>query len=538
MTKPGEPVTLRLEVENNGQKVSCRLSAELRDLSRVVASESRGVGLEPGRSCLEIQLRSPAIDGRGYEAMLRLDFRDSSAVARTAVLVASHWRVAPRYGFLSEFAPGESGVERVRELSKFHVNVVQFYDWVYRHYRFLPPQDEFVDAMGRSLSLTTVRARVDACHAAGMAAIAYGAVYGPEPEFVDQHPEWVLRDAKGDRLSLIDLFYITDIRPDAPWREHILREFESALTGAGFDGIHMDQYGFPKWSYDAKGEAVDLAEHFPGLIDEAAQRVGTLREGAAVIFNAVNNWPIERVAGSDQAAVYIEVWPSHERYRDLVELVTRARYLSNKQVILAAYLEPFREECEGAEHSALLTTAVIASAGGFHLLLGEGTGVLRDPYYANHGRMRPEFSRIMRRYYDHTAACHHYLFADSLQNVAGSFASGVNEEIALEGAPFSVGPESGAIWLNVRQRGSQFVINLVNLAGAENSLWNVPKERPRRLEDLTLLLSNHFDLEKVVWSSPDDGEAARELAISKGERGSAIALPGLDYWATVVIEVK
>jgi dextranase len=147
----------------------------------------------------------------------------------------------------------------------------------------------------------------------------------------------VLQRRHGNRPLADRRFYITDLRPGAPGASASCR-VRGGVDEVGFDGIHMDQYGFPKWSYDAAGAAVDLATRSRASSTRPRTR-GATREGAAVLFNAVNDWPIEEVAPSDQAAVYIEVWPPHDRYRDLVDLIRRARDLSGKQAILAAYLE-------------------------------------------------------------------------------------------------------------------------------------------------------------------------------------------------------
>lgn len=538
VTPPGSHGTLVLEVEHDGEPREGTLTVRLCDAAVEVRSVSTPVRLERGLCELQAAVDLPVSGPTGYEVLFELLVGDERLGAATAILAIDHWRQAPRYGFLSEFGPGEAAPERVRELAKFHLSVVQFYDWMYRHYRFLPPEDEFEDAMKRRLSLATVAARVRACQDKGMAALAYGAVYGAEPEFTRERPDWVLKDASGQDLSLIDLFTINDLREGAPWREHILQEFETAVTEVGFDGIHMDQYGFPKWSYDAAGQPVDLAASFPGLVDEAARRLAARREGAAVLFNNVNAWPLEAVAPSNQAAVYIEVWPPHERYQDLVDLIRRARDLSGKQAILAAYLEPFREGGPGAEASALLATAVIGAAGGFHLLLGEGDRVLRDPYYPNHGRLEAAFVPRLRRYYDHTAAFHRHLFGEDLQEVSGSFTTGINGEIALEGAPASVRPQAGTVWLTIRQVGRRFVINLVNLVAVGDDRWNVHKEMPTALDGLVLRFSSFARVQRVAWASPDGIGAALALTGRDEDGGTtSYALPRLDVWATLVVDL-
>lgn len=312
----------------------------------------------------------------------------------------------PRYGFLSDFVLRDGTpppADAVRELAKFHITIVQFYDWMYRHYRFLPPRDEsgdwpesFTDAMGREVAPGVVLQRVDECKAHGMAPIAYGAVYGPEPEFILERPDWLLYDSAGKPLSLIDLFYITDLRP-GPWREHIMAEFEASISEAGFSGIHMDQYGMPKLAYDSAGALVDPAGDFASMIDEAAGRVRAIEPEAGVIFNAVNDWPIDLVAKTDQEAVYIEVWSPHDTYRDLFDLVRRSRDLSGKHTILSAYLLPFHEGGESAEWSLRYITAVINAAGGHHLILGEGSAVLREPYYPDHGHLSIDGAASVRR---------------------------------------------------------------------------------------------------------------------------------------------
>ncbi len=537
-SSPGAPATIVLEVEHHGAAREGTVHTVLRDVGHIVAEARASVRLVAGHNALHLHVDVPAGAGRGYEVVVDLLVGDERVAARTALLAIDAWWQAPRYGFLSEFAPNEPRAAEVRELAKFHVTVVQCYDWMYRHYRFLPPDDAFVDAMGRPLSLRTVSERVAACHLYGMAALAYGAVYGAEPEFVRDRPDWVLQDAKGADLSLIDLFTINDLRPGAPWREHILSEFERCVEHVGFDGIHMDQYGFPKWSYDTSGDAVDLATIFPGLIDEVARRVATKRDGAAVLFNAVNNWPIEEVAPSDQAAVYIEVWPPHERYGDLVDLIRRARDLSRKHAILAAYLEPFREGGSGAEASALLATAVIASAGGHHLLLGEGDGVLRDPYYPNHGRLDTSFVPRLRRYYDHTAAFHDSLAAADLRDVTTSFTTGINTEITVVDAPVSTRPVPDGVWITVRQRGSRFVINLVNLVGVGDDRWNVAKVQPAAQRGLTLRFTAFARVRRVLWASPDDVAPARDLDLAVASDGvTTVSLPTLDVWATIVVDI-
>lgn len=125
------------------------------------------------------------------------------------------------------------------------------------------------------------------------------------------------------------------------------------------------------------------------------------RPEGGVIFNCVNNWPVTDVASAPQDAVYIEVWPPNDSYRDLYALVREAKLLSGgKSVVLAAYLKPFETGGEAAENAFRLAWAVISASGGTQLVLGEDRCALRDSYYVQSrpapGRILPCGAEILR----------------------------------------------------------------------------------------------------------------------------------------------
>lgn len=44
-----------------------------------------------------------------------------------------------------------------------HLNVIQFYDWMYRHDEFYPESDIYTDIMGRKGSMTAVAKKSKEC---------------------------------------------------------------------------------------------------------------------------------------------------------------------------------------------------------------------------------------------------------------------------------------------------------------------------------------------------------------------------------------
>jgi dextranase len=509
-------------------------------LDSTVEQVTQDVELGPDTTMIvEFALRPPPVALRGYglDATLTSGSGEVLAEGSGALDVLARWSQAPRYGFLSDFAPGQTDIEeRCDSLLRYHLNVVQFYDWMWRHYKLLPPTEEFTDGMGRRLSLNAVRAAIEGVQVRGGAAMAYGAVYGAEPEFVEQHPELVLYDEAGERVSLAGLFYIMNIAPASPWVPLIVEEFAEAVREMGFDGIHLDQYGFPRTAVTASGEKVDLAEHFPLLIDKAREAVVAARPGAGVIFNAVENWPIETVAPTSQDAVYIEVWPPDESYNDLRRLIREGRRLSGgKQVILAAYLSPFAEAdaetLPQAESAALLATATISASGGSHLLLGERDGILCDPYYPKYATLRPAFAAKMRAYYDFLVRYEEFLVSPELED----WEQHEGASCTLQGVPYSTQAEAGKVWTTTRRKTGFHIVHLINLTNQDDVAWNALRTPPEPLHDIELTINGLPPLRQVLLLTPDL-QYGRPLSVAWKQEASRVRvdLPQLSVWAMVV----
>ena len=471
--------------------------------------------------------------------------------------VAEHWRYAPRYGFVSEFGPSQDEaalLEKWRVMKDFHLNAVQFYDWMYRHYEFIPPESVFTDPLGRLLDLRSVRRQVELAHGFGIRPIAYGAVYAAEKEFADLRPEWLAYTRDGSVHSLADLFFIADISKGSPWVDHIIREFRRAMDEIGFSGIHADQYGFPRTYYRGTGDRVRTAHEFAEFIGECRARLGP---SADLIFNCVNNWPVREVAQAPQDAVYIEVWSPHDTYRDLHDLIAAARCASafSKQVILAAYLAPFKpvsrataeqakqaEQVEQAEAAMRLAAAAIMASGGFHLVLGEGASVLTEGYYPNFGKLRPEFTEIIKRYWDFAVRYEEFLFDLDGTDVSDIESGGPDSSVVIQGYPYGPGAVPGTLWTIIREGREYKVLHLVNLLGANDAYWNAPKTQPKTATDVRVRWLIDEEIRGLFFVTPDVEKLAPErlhYTEIPGPRGRAVefVLPQVDYWSTVLVEL-
>ncbi len=469
--------------------------------------------------------------------------------AATAFDVVSEHRKAIRYGFLSDFGAQDSDCDDVENLRKYHINMVQFYDWSYRHDCLVAPTDRYTDMMGRSVSLNTVKSKIDACRRCGMKSLGYGAVYAASKAFFTEHPDWGLYTSADEPLVFIDIFYIMNVARSSPWHNHIIAEYAKAVLQLGFDGIHMDTYGFPKTAFaksEKKNELIRLEEQYPDLIEDTKHALNAIKADNDLIFNNVGNWPVKSVARSPQDAVYIEVWEPYSHYSQIKQIIMDAKQACSydKPVILAAYLAPFRTDTpERAKNAALLLTAAIASNGATHLLLGEKDGVLTQGYYVDHSFLSREQADSIRGYYDFLVRYMELLNDSTLRDVSFTHIGWDNTEYACVNQPWSADARPGTLWLTITENQKYKCIHLINLCGCENDEWNKGKETPSVQRDVRFRVQLDTAAEGIYFASPDvnHGEPQKlSHTIIKTDRGMAaeFSVPSVFCWSMVYIKLS
>jgi dextranase len=555
--RSGDGVTLTIELVNESDhRHTVSVSCSIFELDTEVGTPSLQYIDVPPHDSVIVQLEAGSFKteftGYGVEVSLIVDGEvvDQSA---TAFDVVSDWRKAPRYGFLSDFGSEQCGDdEDVKWLTKLHLNLVQFYDWMYRHDDLVAEDNiTYVDLMGREVNRSVVEEKIQLCHDHGMIAIAYGAVYAASKEFAEQHPDWRLYTSAGDPYDFIGIFNIMNISSDCPWHFHIVNQYKRAVEKMDFDGIHMDTYGFPKtgWSrLDGIERLEQLAVQFPQLIERTRMELSQVKDDVGLIFNNVGNWPVDTVARTSQDAIYVEVWKPYERYFHLADIIRWARHCSDgKPVILAAYLKPFREPgplgLEGAEHAFRLLNAVVTANRAYHLLHGEAGGVLTQGYYVDHSQLRPDFMRTVRDYADFGVRFSHIIYDQRLRDVTMTHTDGDNMEYQFAGFPCSTYGEAGRVWTIMGECESMKVIHFVNLLSAADDLWNESKNAFEPVEGRLVSVAFDGEVESILLASPDvqGGKAIPlDYRIEVTSRGKVIVLelPPLLYWDMVMIKVK
>ncbi len=537
---PGETLRLAVHVEVEGDGPErVRVQTAIHHVEERVETLEEVLTLVPGEAWIDIAYTPPADAPRGYglDVCILGDNGEELTCASTAFDVLEHWTQSPRYGFLTDLSPGREDAEQtMAELARFHINGLQFYDWMYRHDQFLTDKEPYLDPLGRTLSRRTVEDLIAAAHKHNIAAMPYTAIYAASVPFYEQHPAWALYQASGKPFRLGEDFLVyMDPRPGSPWMDHLLAQFDLVLQELDFDGIHLDQYGDPKAAQDAQGHSFALDEPLAEAINATKRVVRSRRPEGAVVFNAVNNWPIESVAPADQDLVYIEVWPPHIWYQDLHDLIMRAQDLgAGKPVVLAAYIDP------AFEHNARLMDAAIFASGGAHIELGERSGMLADPYFPNYGRMSPRLIEAIRRYYD---------FAVRYQDVIGPRTRDATSEyvqrVELAGIPTDPSLRKNKVWPILRTGEAYLALSLVNLVDIPSPEWAKGLEAaPRALGPIEIRIHDLDHEVAAVWfASPDlEDISLQPLSFTHLEGpeagGIAFRIPSLAYWDLILIQWK
>lgn len=534
----GEEVILRLET---GGDFPCAAQVTVSCLDKKILQKTVQVMSENA----SISLGRFDTDFGGFGVDIVISTNTGRTVLRTAFDVADNPRRSLRYGFLSDFTEQDDENGAVDWLCKCHINMVQYYDWSYRHDQFVAVQDHYQDMMGKNICKKTVKNKICQGHERGMLAIAYGAVYAASRPFFDCHRDWAFYNSNQKPFVFIDVFYLMNIQKGSPWRHHLIGQYLAAMEEMGFDGIHMDTYGFPKTAYShlrEQPELVRLDEELPSLIRQTRQALTAAGKTPCLIFNIVGNWPVYSTANAPQDAVYIEVWSPYERYSHIAQLIHEAKMLAGgeKPIILAAYLKPFREENrESAMASAQILTAAIVSNGAYHLLLGENKAVLTQGYYSDYTALTDENANMLRRYYDFLIRYLNLFYDPELQNVSMTHMGWDNYEYRCCSHAVSVYGEAGKIWTILREKPERKCLFSVNLCGCSDDFWNRGKQSPKIQRGVRWSVQVDSPVKRICMASPEVPEA-RELPFryTGSDKGRFVdfLVPEVSVWTAVWLD--
>jgi dextranase len=519
---PGQRVTFLIKTETSAQQdITLRIS--IQHLTEQVALIEQTAQVSPFQQTIAVDW-TPPVEPAGYSAKLEiLSANDLPAsYAATAFDVLSNWTDFPRYGFLTDFSPSRRDPESVfHQLTRFHINGLQFYDWQYRHDQLLAPTEEYIDPLGREMSLVCVRKLVDVAHQHGMAAMPYLAIYAASVDFWRAHLDWALYDVAGNPIPFGENFLgLMDPSAGSPWSKHLLAETSRALQSIPFDGLHIDQYGEPKRGWDSHQRPVDLTRAFVDFIQSASYH----HTDKTILFNAVGNWPIEALAESVVDFLYIEVWPPDVQYGHLAEMVLNAVRLSRgKAVVIALYLPA----SQPANH--LLTNAVILACGGTRIELGEDARLLSDPYFPKHEELSASLKSQLRQLSDYAVRNGEWLRPYTL--------SVDEKEIWSRGEinPEFISPNE-SIWTVARRHPKQLVIHLINFTNlASSPHWDEAHDFPATCQNILIRIQIQHRPSQIFWDCPEETHGLQLFDFEHSNETLTVQIPHINFLGLIAI---
>jgi len=519
---PSEAVTFLIELETSvSQDITLRIF--IRHLAEQPIIIEKQFQLTSGEQTIQMQWTPPAKPA-GYSARLEILPANASPAlyATTAFDVLSTWTDFPRYGFLTDFSASRADPEAaLKKLTRFHVNGLQFYDWQYRHDQLLAPAEQYVDPLGREMSLATIRKLVDAAHQHGMASMPYLAIYAASADFWRAHPDWALYDEAGNPIAFGENFLgLMDPSSGSPWSGHLLAEGARALQEIPFDGLHIDQYGDPKFAWDSHRNPVDLPRAFVDFIQSASDQ----HPNRTILFNAVGNWPVEALADSAVDFMYIEVWFPDVKYRQLAEIVLNAVRLSHgKAVVIALYLSASRPA------NNLLADSVILACGGTRIELGEGARLLSDPYFPKHEEISSDLYSALRQLSDFAVRNGEWLSSYTLPIAEKDnwAASELNPEFITA---------DDSIMTVARHYPNSLAIQLVNFYGLDpRQRWDETHVAPMPCQNVSIKIQVDKRPSQISWDCPEQSDGLRMLDFEHSNGILTFQIPQINFTGLVAI---
>lgn len=516
-----------------------------------------------GAQCTQ-NLILPMDDFTGY--LLRADALDANGSvltsAFTAIDCSSNWTRFPRYGYVWDFTTGADAEGKLAQLTRYHLNAIQFYDWQYRHHQPVAPDTaSWTDWSGRVIDGNVLRQTLDAAHARGMACMAYNMVYAANMTYPYDgsgvQPDWRLVKANGEdftcdmdtsRGDVGVLQYFNMLNTD--WQRYIFSQEKQVFSTFAFDGWHGDTIGEngrmktadgEPLGYDASDKPIYLVKDcYTQFLNAAKKAIGD----KYLVFNPVGAQGIENVNVSNVDVLYTEFWPwdadsdgaPYVSYYPLHKAILNAAAQSGgKSLIVAAYVNYRNPSTTFNVPAVRLLDSVVFASGGARIELGNGDGMLSDEYFPadRNKRMDSTLQRNVERLYD---------FVVAYENLLRDGQTPVERKVEAEGYPVSTNGDANTIWCFAKANVAHEVYQFINLLGTDAGWRDTEqmKAAPTLISHVSIKLYTNFEPKAVCLASPDrDDLSVWELPFtrSKDNEGDYITftMPEFAYWNMIFL---
>ncbi len=538
MYKPGEVISFTID-----KTLPATSKIRYRQLNTVIAESTVS-----GNSWT---WTAPATDYTGYLVdVYKVENGLEKVYGAIAVDVSSDWSQFPRYGFLSNFGQmSNSSMDSVmNNLTRLHINGLQFYDWDYEHQQPLAgtvdnPAASWKDIASRDTYKSTIDYYIASAHAHNMQAMSYNLCYGALNNAAADgvQDEWYMYSDQHHQnkvtLSLGAPFKssIYLLNPgNTAWQQYLAGKTAEMYKVYPFDGYHVDQIGDWGTMYDYNGNTINVPAGFGTFLTAMKAAAPDKR----LVMNSVNQYGQEgNIATAPVDFTYTEVWSPNEKYSDLATIIQHNYTWSHntKKPVLTAYMDYNVANGTGYFNTpgVLLADAVIFAYGGAHLEMGEH--MLCKEYFPNNNlQMKPDLQQAIVHYYDFLTGYQNLLRDGGTFNLPNLISS--DGKTKLNAFP----PQSGSISVIGKEIGNRQVIHLLNFANASTFDWRDTdgnQTAPKTFTNVSYILTASKPVKALWMASPDvNGGVAAPIAFTQTGSSIAFTLPSLQYWDMVVAE--
>ena len=559
---PQETAIITLTAEGVTARKNIEACVSLESLGKTVVRQCNPhLTLQAGENKLSLRLRPPAKDFQGYRlhAQLRQAHQELLAEGFGALDVSSNWAKFPRYGYIANYDAGTPTAEWIRELNRYHINGLLFYDVQYKHHMPAPPETaaQWPDIAGRTINRDVVLSLLAQAKERHMTTMVYNASYAAyQNAFTDgsgvqlQWATWPSATTERSAANVKSLVLPTGTswrdwstpallymnQSDPRWQSYLFAQMNRLFAVLPFDGWHIDSFGDAEaWNYE--GKKIDFAATFPDFVNAAHQSLQR-----PVVLNTVSGAGEEGMANTAAEFVYSELWlPDHPTYRSILQSADSIhRANPNKTIVFAAYMQNDMAEkltLEG-KHAVfnlpglLIADAAIFASGASHIELGDGDRMLSRPYFPGDRvlTLTLQDRATLRDYYD---------FLVAYENTLRDKIEPADIPIKIDQARTSTNADPGAIWTIARKNDAEIILHLINLTSVKDPSWRNDQGNiamPLIQHQLRIRVTAS-ELASAGWASPDvDHGAWHTLPLRKtGTNTWEIVLPELRVWSMVML---
>jgi dextranase len=268
MYNPDDNIEITININNNTQSKISKLEIQPMHLNKKVGSSIKADCIvEPfTKKTKKVTWNAGSTDYQGYLLEVYAKDDDGKIIDQgsIAVDVSSDWRKFPRYGYVYNFDENANTYGKIEQMSKYHLNVIEYYDWQYQHHQPLAPQEMldngvYEDWAGRKIYVNTIKNYLKNAKSKNMASMAYDMIYAGTDEFVagdnNEHKEWQVYFKDDNNRGSGPFYFTMGTSPsgnghlyfmnplNTKWQNYIFGEVNKVFDYFDFDGWHGDTVG-------------------------------------------------------------------------------------------------------------------------------------------------------------------------------------------------------------------------------------------------------------------------------------------------------